>query len=120
MERRNNLFAQVIRFVVPWVVRAVILAAQLTSISMRNLIGHLPEDVDNIANQLEASGNNPGLSQFDTAVFSWSRVIAWVMVVAGFILLAHLTVWATNIGFRICFRLIGSLFQALVWAIFGG
>ncbi|MCI0563787.1 MAG: hypothetical protein MN733_35380 [Nitrososphaera sp.] len=87
-------------FITPGVVRAIGFTLDLMLVALGAVWSGIPRATDVIANKTLDKAVLSGVPTiYDRTVYTIARIVAVLTIVAGWILLAHLTVWMTNFIF---------------------
>jgi hypothetical protein len=88
------------RFFLPLVWKILVDMAKLAALSQVNYWGNVPTTMDRIANGWLAKGTQSGWpSEHEQFLFQAGRVIAFLLLLVGWILNAFLTVWIFQLFF---------------------
>ncbi len=83
-------------FAVPWVVKIVLFMARTVWLAVAAFWVGVPRGVERIATDWMGRVVAAGFTtEFDTPLYYLFKVIAYVMILAGWVLFAYLTVWIT-------------------------
>lgn len=90
----------VIRFITPYVWRAIQMAARLVMVTLGALFSGIPTSTDRIAYFVTAQAMGAGiLQEYDRQLYWASRIAAFLVILAGWLLTAYLTVWTLGLIF---------------------
>ena len=83
-----------IRLITPWVIKFAWFMFNLALKAMASFWVGVPKSIRNLASQWTAMALNSGIpSIYDVWIFRIMAVVASLMILAGWIIASHLTVW---------------------------
>jgi len=89
-----------IRFIIPWVIRVVGFTARLVAMSVVSLWVGVPTAVRRIANQWVGNAVTAGFpTEYDSFLYRTLCVVAFLVILAGWIIGAFITVWLVHLIF---------------------
>jgi hypothetical protein len=88
------------KFVIPQLLKVAWYTLKLVLMTMGKWMLNIPKDVKAIARDWSYRANVAGVpSEFDREIYYGSEVVAFVMIVAGWVISAYLTVWIVGLLF---------------------
>lgn len=93
-----ELTARAIRFFTPWIARVFMFILGLIATSVISFWGNVPSTVRNIADEwLDRAVKSGFPTQWDRHLYYVLSVLAYAMVVLGWVILSFLTVWIVHL-----------------------
>jgi len=98
--RLIQLIYRALRVVLPWIGRIIMFMVNLIMTSLLSFWGGVPQKTEQIANEwLDRAVANGVPTAWDRQMYFTFRVVAFAMIVVGWVILAHITVWIVHLIF---------------------